>query len=185
MWYKTHIYMIYIYIYTIYIPYLFEWTSWLLLISSLERRSVYSRAAFIMYTVKCQNSGCGQRKRARGGQSKQWRAKWKCLDSIVRGISNSLLINSMYPGSRSVGMLRGIVKNLQLKRSVERSLLLCSSHLSIRTRALADMRARMDLSPHPLIVIRIIIIIKYGVYSRRVLFPFALRQVRRQFEGGY
>ena len=30
----------------------------------------------------------------------------------------------------AVGMLRGIVKNLQLKRYVERSLLLCSSLLS-------------------------------------------------------
>ena len=34
------------------------------------------------------------------------------------------------PGSCSVGMLRGIVKNLQLKRYIKRSLLLCSSHLS-------------------------------------------------------
>ena len=77
---------------TQYIPYLFEWTPRLLLISSPERRG-------------CLFEG-GYYSRA------------------------SLLINSMYPGSRSVGMLRGIVKNLQLKRCVERSLLLCSSHLS-------------------------------------------------------
>ena len=53
-------------------------------------------------------------------------------------------VEEMYPGSRSVGMLRGIVKNLQLKCSVKCSLLLCSSHLShhvcIRMQALADMR---------------------------------------------
>ena len=93
-----------------------EWTP-RLLISSLERRDVYSRATFIMYIlVNCRNSGRG-------------------------------------PGSRSVGMLRGIVKNLQLKRCVERSLLLCSSHL-LRTRARghagASGHARIDSSPHPL-----------------------------------
>ena len=75
-----------------YIPYLFEWTPRLLLISSPERHS--------------------------------------CLFEGGYYLRASLLINSMYPGSRSDGMLRGIVKNLQLKRCVKCSLLLCSSHLS-------------------------------------------------------
>ena len=49
----------------IYIPYLFERMSRLLLISSPERRGIYSRVAFIVYIlVNCQNSGRGQSKRA-------------------------------------------------------------------------------------------------------------------------
>ena len=108
-----------------------EWTP-RLLISSPERRGVFSRAAFIMYIpVNCQNSGRG-------------------------------------PGSRSVGMLRGIVKNLQLKCCVERLLLLYSSHLShhafARGHTGASGHARIDSLPHPLKV---------------------LWKTRRLFKGGY
>ena len=60
-------------------------------------------------------------------------------------------------GSRSVGMLRGIVKNLQLKHCVKHSLLLCSSHLShhafARGHAGASGHACIDSSPHPLKVL--------------------------------
>ena len=56
-------------------------------------------------------------------------------------------------GSCSVEMLRGIVKNLHLKRYVKRSLLLCSSHLSHHVFACghagASGHARIDLLPHP------------------------------------
>ena len=74
----------------------------------------YSRVAFIMYIlVNCQNS--------RRGQS-------KCMHAVDDRSDEAMA--SQAEESRSVGMLRGIVKNLQLKRCVKHLLLLCSSHLS-------------------------------------------------------
>ena len=77
-------------------------------------------------------------------------------------------------------MLWAIVKNLQLKRCFERSLLLCSSHLSFsRGHAGASGHARIDSSPHPLKVL-----LNAASIRGRLLFPFAYCQARCQFEGG-
>ena len=90
----------------------------------------------------------------------------------------------MYPSSHSVEVLRSIVKNLLLKRCIERLLLLCSSNLSHHafarahtgTQALADMRT---------LVRRHTPCMNAASIRGRLLFPFAHRQVQHQFEGDY
>ena len=82
------------------IPYLFDWIPRPVLISSSERRGIYSRAAttrvrrsLCMYSipVTCQNSRRGQSKRTRvaDGQSDEAMTSQVeelfCLDSVVRG----------------------------------------------------------------------------------------------------
>lgn len=73
-------------------------------------------------------------------------------------LSISLLINCMFLSSHYVGMLRGIIKNLSLKRSIERMLLLYSVNFNtmlLHIHAGADKQEHMDSLPHPLLLLRI------------------------------
>ena len=107
--------------------------------------------------------------------------------SLFLPFANSLLINSMHPGSRSFAILRGIVNNIQLKHGIDCSLLLCSGYSQSFTPCLRT----CSYHPTPDDIMNVI---KCGVYSREatILLRFwsgaasiqgwPLHMVRRLFE---
>ena len=105
-----------------------------------------------------------------------WRANWTkrsvstvlCVGTMstrqcglcFQGRFRSFPKSSMHLGSHSVAILRGIVNNLQLKFSIECSLLLCSGHSQLFAPCLRTCSCRHHTPDD------IMNFIKCGVYSR-------------------